>query len=196
MPRSDISRYLIHFTRGATNNDAFLCLRKILDDQCLLGSNQMIRGGFNCVCFSEAPLEDLELGLVNPRYYSKYSPFGIMVAKDWVFSQGGRPVIYEPDAEYDQLPESHQWRHMRYEPGAEPPIDFTWREWRIRTDALPFDPSVAAVVVQDDSWAQALVDEHEWQNDSDIRSYSLIFDEDFARMMFDRPFRWKIITLK
>lgn len=192
-----MSEYLIHFTRGAANDDAFACLRKILDNRCLLGSNRMIRGGFNCVCFSEAPLEDLELGLVNPSYYSNYSPFGIMVPKNWLFSQGGRPVIYESEDEYYQLPESHRWRHVRYEPHTEPPLDFTWeREWRIRTDMLPFNPSVAAIVVQDDSWAQALVDEHEWQNESDIQSYSLIFDEGFARMMFNKPFRWNIMTLK
>jgi hypothetical protein len=156
----------------------------------------MIRGRFNCVCFSEAPIEDLSQGLVNPNYYSSYSPFGIMIPKKWLFSQGGRPVIYGSEDEYDQLPESHRWRHMRYEPCAEPPIDFTWeREWRIHIESLPFDPSVAWIVVQDDFWAQELVDEHEWHNESNIQAYSHIFDEDFTRMMFNRSFQWNIITL-
>lgn len=197
MSRTDITDYLIHFTCGETEKDAFACLLKILSEQRLLGGNRMIKGGFSCVCFSEAPIKDLELGLVNPDYYSKYPPFGIMVQKHWLFPQGGRPVIYESDKEYEQLPPTHKWRHVRYEPNAEPPIDFTWeREWRIQIDELEFDPATAKIVVRDESWAQALIDEHEWHNEINIQPYVHILSEDVARMMVEKSFVWNILTLK
>jgi hypothetical protein len=197
MARHDINQNLIHFTSGATYSDAFDRLRKIINDQTLFGSNDMIRGGSNCICFSEAPLKSLPFGLVNTDNYSKYSPFGIMFAKSWIFSQGGRPVIYEPDNEFDKLPDSHRWRHVRYEPNSATPIDFTWeREWRIQSDALAFDSFVASVVVPDISWAEALVDNHEENVEFESFAYSQIFDENFARTMFECPFKWKLLTLK
>ncbi len=199
MPRSDISENLIHFTRDETEEKAFLRLEKILADGFLLGSNRLIRGGFNCVCFSEAPIENLESGLVNPDYYSSYSPFGIMVPKKWLFALGGRPVIYEPDSEFNSLPDSHKWRHMRYEPDLEPPIDFTWeREWRIHTDSLHFDHSIATIVVADEFWANRLIADYEWQQESNIYQYThaRILDEMHARLMFERSFSWDIVTLR
>lgn len=47
MPRSDISEYLVHFTRDETEEDAFLRLEKILNEGLLYGSNRLIRGGYN-----------------------------------------------------------------------------------------------------------------------------------------------------
>jgi len=197
MARADISDYLIHFTSGDTEEDAFCRLQNIVAEGCLYGSNRMIRGGYNCVCFSEAPLQNLESGLVNPQYYSRYSPFGIMVTKTWFFLQGGRPVIYQLEGEFEQLPETHRWRHVRYDLGANPPIDFSWeREWRIHTDALNFDSDVACIVVPDGDWAERLIAEHEWEQESRVQQYSAIFDEEHARLMFHRGFWWDIYTLR
>jgi hypothetical protein len=53
----------------------------------------------------------------------KYRPLGICLPKRWVFAQRGRPVTYQPDAEFDDLSETHKWRHVRYEAHVEPPID-------------------------------------------------------------------------
>jgi len=105
----------------------------------------MIKGSQPCVCFSEAPLSALQDGLIHPaKFKQKYAPFGFMVRKDWLFEQGGRPVIYQSDSEFHLLPESMQWRHVRYEP---PKIDFTWeREWRIKREELPIDPDDVKLV--------------------------------------------------
>jgi hypothetical protein len=60
-------------------------------------------------------LTSLTGGLINEDYYSRYSPFGIMVSKQWLFAQGGRPVIYQSAEEYQLLTENHRWRHVLYE---------------------------------------------------------------------------------
>ena len=195
MSRDDISNFLIHFTKGDSLEDAFSCLQKIIDERTLRGSGRFIKGGYSCVCFSEAPISSLPDGLVNPDYYSQYSPFGIMVHKQWLFHLGGRPVIYQPDAEFTALPETHRWRHMRYEP---PDVDFSWeREWRMRCDSLCFDRDVASIVVLDQSWTAALADEHEHEQDIKIMEYTTLlgFDDILARLYYE-PFRWNIVTLK
>jgi len=80
MSRADISPYLVHFTSGTTYEDAFTRLRKILSDRSLIAGSRFIKGNYRCVCFSEAPLTSLRDGLVNQDYYSRYSPFGIMIS--------------------------------------------------------------------------------------------------------------------
>jgi hypothetical protein len=82
----------------------------------------------------------------------RYSPFGVMIDKAWLFEQGGRPVIYQPDAEYELLHESQQFRHVRYEPVD---VDFTWeREWRIKLDELPIDPAHSTLIVPNREWEE------------------------------------------
>jgi len=196
MAREDISDKLVHFTKGDTFNDAFGNLRSIVNEHRLIGGSGYIKGEYNCVCFSEAPLSSLEHGLLNSSAYSRYSPFGIVFDKKWVFAKGGRPVIYQPDSEFDLLPESHKWRHVRYEPTTDEPVDFSWeREWRIHTDELYFDPSVAALVVPDQDWANILIGEHEAEQDYKVMQYSLIMDEDLA-MQYRESFEWLIYVLR
>ena len=193
MSRGDISEFLIHFTKGETIEDAFQRLRKIINEKCLLGGSETIKGRYPCVCFSEAPLTELSGGLVNPRLYSKYSPFGILVHKEWLFQNGGRPVIYGADDEFAALPESHRWRHMRYEP---PEIDFTWeREWRVSRDRLEFDKGTASIVVPDGEWAKRLIDEHTVEQDYRVMEYTMIFDQMHAEQ-YREEFSWKLLPLK
>jgi len=116
-----------------------------------LSHQKMEVSRYKCVCFSEAPLTSLQDGLVNPDAYSRYSPLGILFKKRKIFELGGRPVIYQTDEEFEGLPSEYRWRHVRYEPHRDEPIDFTWeREWRIKCGALRFDPSCAGVVVPDE----------------------------------------------
>jgi len=198
--RIDISPYLIHFTKGEDYDHAFENLLSIISSQTIYGSNNLIKGSYNCVCFSEAPLECLNNGLINENYYSKYSPFGVVITKEWLFSLGGRPVIYQGEGEFDQLSEDLRWRHMTYDPTSNPKIDFTWeREWRIRTDNLIIDPSNCAILVPDDSWAESLFSIHEDKEDRAEENEklwnSLIFKEDFLFTYSRRNFPWEIITL-
>ncbi len=196
MARDDVSDKLIHFIKGDSRDAAFNTLRTILNEHRLIGGTGCIKGQFNCVCFSEAPLTALENGLLNGSAYSRYKPFGIMFDKKWIFEQGGRPVIYQPNSEYDVLPPSHKWRHVRYEPNADSVVDFTWeREWRLRVDELSFDPSVAAIVVPDRDWTLALIIKHEVQEDTKVLQYSQIMDEELA-MQYRDSFDWLIYILR
>jgi len=194
--RRDISDKLIHFTKGENEEEAFQQLRNIVEERRIIGACEKIKGGYKCVCFSEAPLTSLRGGLVNPDAYSRYSPFGIIFKKRWIFDQGGRPVIYQTDEEFDLLPEELRWRHVRYEPNRERPIDFTWeREWRIKCDSLPIDPSYAGIVVPDENWAQRMIDEHEAEQDFEVFRYSLILDEILAEQ-YREEFPWRIYRLQ
>jgi hypothetical protein len=151
----------------------------------------MIRGAYQCVCFSEAPLP-LPNGFVNPSFYSRYKPFGLLFEKQWVFEQSGRPVIYQSSAEFDLLPKDLRWRHVTYEP---PSIDFTWeREWRMHCRELPFDPGVATLVLPSEEYLRALIADHEAGQDAKWYAYSEILDEDELRL-YREDFPWRITYL-
>lgn len=195
-PRQDISDNLIHFTSGGNEEEAYQRLCTIVRERRIIGTSEKIKGRYRCICFSEAPLASLSGGLVNPDAYSRYSPFGIMFEKRWIFEHGGRPVIYQADAEFNLLPESMKWRHVRYEPNRANPIDFTWeREWRIQCDSLEFNPSVAAIVALNTEWAQRMKDEHEAEQDFIVLMYREAFDEDLAEF-YREEFPWRIYPLR
>ncbi|SRR6266511_3567013 len=160
MIRGDLSNRLIHLTRGNTEAEATETFVRIFREGRLRGGNGFIRGGYRCVCFSEAPLAVLTQVLANPSVHGmRYAPFGVMVGKRWLFEQGGRPVIYQSEAEYELLPEEIRFRHVRYEPHRG--IDHTWeREWRIRTDELVLDPSEVTFVVPTRLWERKFHGEH------------------------------------
>ncbi|CAQ45894.1 conserved hypothetical protein [Stenotrophomonas maltophilia K279a] len=114
----------------------------------------------------------------------------------WLFEQGARPVIYQPAAEFHDLPASHAWRHMTYEPDRDPPIDFTWeREWRLQTEQLHFDQSCAGVVVPDRAWAARMRAEHEVEQDWRVLAYSQIMDAPLAEQLRD-DYRWTLTSLR
>lgn len=119
-----------------------------------------------------------------------------MVSKEWLFSIGGRPAIYETDQEFADLSPSQRWRHMRYDirRGYER-VDYTWeREWRIQCSELFFDPSLATIVVPDSSWAARLKSEHRRDEDYKVMQYSVIMDSEEAEMYRDQ-FEWIVVTL-
>jgi hypothetical protein len=155
MIRGDLSNRLIHLTRSDSAQEAKERFSAILRGGRLLGSTRDIRGGAKCICFSEAPLANIVQSLGDSaRNGFRYAPFGVMVSKQWLFSKGGRPVIYQSEEEFSHLPESLQFRHVRYEPGS---VDYTFeREWRVRTDSLKLDPSETTVVVPTRGWEQRL----------------------------------------
>lgn len=158
--RDDLSNKLIHLTRGNTFEDAANTFTKIVTEKRLLGGTGGIKGGFTCVCFSEAPLSKLTTILANPMAHGmRYKPFGVMLDKTWLFKLGGRPVIYQSESEFDLLRPEQRWKHVQYEPQNE--IDFTWeREWRIQVDELAIDPKEATIVVPNRDWEKRFHDEH------------------------------------
>jgi hypothetical protein len=83
--RIDISDKLIHFTRGNSASDAFATLRAIIAERRLIAGNRMIRGGYRCVCFTEAPLIAFKDAFVRGVPSTRYSQFGVMFKKSWVY---------------------------------------------------------------------------------------------------------------
>lgn len=197
MKRLDITEDLVHFIKGAELADAFTTLQKILRERRMLGGTGFIRGQYPCVCFSEAPVGYLGYALTQPTLHPvRYQPIGLIVAKSWLFDHGGRPIIYQNGAEFSELPEHLRWRHVRYEPNAHPPIDFTWeREWRIRTENLPIDPSCITIVLPTREIVDSLLRIHEQDQDYLSLQYVQIFDEITAWQLRD-DFEWNFVILQ
>lgn len=93
-------------------------------------------------------------------------------------------------------------RHVTYDPVKEDSIDFTWeREWRIKTENLKINEENSTIVVPTEEWADALVDNFNW----DIyyferQQYEIIYgDILMAELMASSngySFDWPILTLK
>ena len=162
MIRDDLSHNLVHLLKGDTSADVLATFDKILADQALLGGTEDIKGNWPCVCFTETPLSHLAYALsLRDVHGIRYFPAGIMVSKPWLFSKGGRPVIYQPDADYTSLPEELQYRHVRYELDDTNTVDWTWeREWRIKCDRLDFTPEEVTLICPTRKWVDRLVDAH------------------------------------
>lgn len=196
MARQDISDYVVHFTKSDGDASDYDRIRKILSERRLIGTDRLIRGAHTCICFSEAPLAALENGLLNSSSYSRYSPYGVIFHKSWMFQQGGRPVIYQPYDDYDDLPPSAQWRHVTYDPTSTPPIDFTWeREWRLPKEELYFDNASAAMIVPDQAAAKSIIADHHLEEEARMHAYSQIFSEEEVQMYYE-DFLWNFYTLK
>lgn len=157
MVRDDLSDRLIHLTRGngtdaeKNREEAVNNLESILQSGALKGGDGFIKGKYRCVCFSEAPVSKLPYIMANaPAHKFKYEPYGVMVDKRWFYKQGGRPVIYGSEDEFERLPEDMKHRHVQLRLDAPYDIDFTWeREWRLKTDALALDPARVTVILPD-----------------------------------------------
>jgi hypothetical protein len=161
MIRDDLSTLLVHLTRGESERDAATNFVSILRGQSLRGSDKGIRGKHKVICFSETPIGKLSQVLAHTDAASliRYAPFGVSVAKKWLFAQGGRPVIYQSEDDFSRLPEDLQWRHVRYEP--ESSSDYTWeREWRIAHEELMLPHQEVTYVVPTRKWVEYFIENH------------------------------------
>lgn len=187
MVRGDLSDRVIHLTRRIADEDPRDNFVAIIEQRKLLAGNRCIRGGYNCICFSEAPLAVLANMLAGQS--SRYAPFGFMVDKSWLFSIGGRPVIYQPDVEFEMLPEELRYRHVRYEP--DNGVDFTWeREWRLRADHLELDPAKVTIVVPN----REVVDYYQNKHWRAQQGAALLMGSDGG--LFVEPFKWHFVVLE
>ena len=194
--RPDLSNELIHFIRQPSLDEAFQVLRKIVAERRLLGGTGFIKGGHQCVCFTEAPLDSIaEVFWHSSEADLKFMPLGVIVPKRWLFERGGRPVIYQADDEYYALPESLRYRHVRYEPDAQPPIDITWeREWRIQTGELSLDSAAGRIVVVEEEQSRALEQDFYSREDDRIANLASAVGVSQAEQ-YRESFPWDVIVL-
>jgi hypothetical protein len=194
MPRPDLTESVIHFIKASSETEACEILCQIVQEGVLRGGSGFIKGGYVCVCLADLSASLAKMGFVNGAGNTRYTRFGVMVPKDWLFARGGRPMLYQADDEFELLPESLRWRHVTFNLGNNH-VDFTWqREWRICCDWLRLDPDVVSLIVPSQAIASQLRCHHEDERDFKIRQYSQIFDEYLAEA-YRRPFPWKVHIL-
>jgi hypothetical protein len=146
--RSDLTTWLVHLTRGTGNKNRMVILFEILDSCTLKGSTTssgFIIGETPAVCFQDAPLHAVTQNILFeqkwrkkfPKAKIRYEPIGIALPKRYVYSQGGRPVIYDSKNKAKQyLPPDQYWRIVSFDLSDETNI-IDWsheREWRVPGD--------------------------------------------------------------
>ena len=148
--RSDLSEWLIHFTKG-TDEVASKTLTTILSESSLRSFTHPY-----AICFSEAPLIELNKLFQLYRKYPepRYAPFGIAVRKDWFFERQGRHAIYSPENEFKFVKDEQKYRLVKHSP---PDHDFSWqREWRVDSKEFKIDAENALVIVPTEDAAHGL----------------------------------------
>ena len=194
--RPEIAPNLLHLLRGDSRSDAFALLHSVIAAHALSGSDIGVRDGSRCVGFTEAPIRQLR----NVFHWSteraaNVQPYGVLLGKDYLFALGGRPVIYQSDDEYDELPAALRYRHVRYDPITVPPIDFTWeREWRLRTDVLLLEPERCCIVVPSEADRAALFMEYAEREELRLEALGPAVGGSLSDEMAE-SFPWPVISL-
>lgn len=145
--RLDITDWLIHSTSAVNGNSAFENLLSIITDGAIRpgwavrGVKRTIYGPYPAVCFTEQPLYAF-CQYLDARAREYFSGYCIAVHKGYLYSQGGRPVIYglenalttdddDRNLREDVLPTREQYRYVAFDPTRRIPLDWSHeREWR------------------------------------------------------------------
>jgi hypothetical protein len=174
--------FLYHWVSAQNIDEAFATLVSIIKEKTILGSSKLIKGGYSCVCFTRAGIENFRFN--NTRYW----PYGICIPLNYVLSLGGAPVIYQSNMEFYHLAENSRWQHARYEPGA---VDFLWEcEYRIHTPEMYLPPAITKIVVWGEEAAERFVNDYhqnemeryqeEWQFFEETQGAGM--GEEYARL--------------
>ena len=142
--RTDISGYLSHLTKEHCDRSAVQNLVKILEERTIVGSSNSgyVAGRFSATCFQDVPLYSLCQNTYHEQIYRnelggkiRYSPIGLAFLKSYIYSKGGRPVIYEKlEVAKKLLQEDEWWRIVSFDlSNKQEIIDWTHeREWRFK----------------------------------------------------------------
>lgn len=90
--RLDLSKTVTHLIKNQEENPIDV-LSKISINGYLKGSSRAILGEALVIFFTEAPITEFTK---ENKYFSQ---LGVSFDKKYLFSLGGRPVIYQPDTE-------------------------------------------------------------------------------------------------
>jgi hypothetical protein len=172
--RIDICAQVTHLTKRSPSQNAFDVLIEILTTHILNGSTTtsgFITGNRPAVCFMESPLYsicqniDFEQKIFTGMAGSgrrRYEPFGLMFPKEYIYQNGGRPVIYDNtnDAKL-YLNQNEWWRIVKFDlTDTNNIVDWTHeREWRI-PDNFDFDVKLATVILPNSNMFKAFYTKH------------------------------------
>lgn len=161
--RTDLTTQLIHLTRKTDSMGSMSVLIKILREGVIKPSVNTSDRGFICgstpaTCFQDTPLYSLAQNIYAEEEYIKtnkdaklrYNGIGLMLSKPFIYSLGGRPVIYEDrETAKSFLPAEEHWRIVNFQLNEnENIVDWTHeREWRVPGE-VEFPLSEATVVLQ------------------------------------------------
>jgi len=162
--KRDFSQLLVHLTKDGKSGgkSAKEILEKILNEQKLVAANYYclfdddldipnnasLRGSFKVVCFTETPIDLIDVILMDleGRYLFKPKPFGLVFTKDYVKECRGNPVFYAWPSLFDSLWQLYRDakargfnkednRFLALVNKCDDKIDFHWeREWRVVGD--------------------------------------------------------------
>ena len=187
MIRGDLSQRLIHLTRDLNEVSGEERFKQIMESKQINGGSNDIRGGYKCICFSEAPISELGQIIAKNDSEIRYSPFGFMFSKDYLYKIGARPVIYQSHEEYDLLNDEIKYKHVKFDLSNSKKMDWSWeREWRLKTDKLIITPEDVTLIVPNRQFIEDLKDKNYETN----IAYSII--ELWAAERFD----WHFIVLE
>lgn len=142
-------------------------------------------------------MKQLREVLLRSKQFRRLQPYGVMFGKAYLFELGGRPVIYQPETDYDLLPASFRYRHVRYEPSGASPIDFTWeREWRLRADELHLHPESCSLIVRTDAEREILLRDAIKRHSDKHEAWAVAIGEEMARLHFpEEKFPWVVLAV-
>lgn len=142
--RLDLSKNVTHLIKNQHSNPIDI-LSKISIDGYLKGSSRAILGEALVICFTEAPINEFT------KENKHFSHFGISIDKKYLFSLGGRPVIYQSIAENKYIDHNLHWKIVKYDPISSTEdgwSDWSWqREWRIPCERLYLTPENCVFIV-------------------------------------------------
>lgn len=163
------SNYLTHFISGNDDEEAYQKFFNIIYERQLKGSTNLIKGGHNCICFTEHNVNEKF-----PFEKTRYKKFGLSFNKQLIYKLGGEKVIYGKEEEYYKLPQSMKWRHQLHSP---PTVDFSWEnEVRLNKDYIDLEVIEFQLLVPDTAWADRFYDEYtNYPDDLDFSMVSILF---------------------
>ncbi len=168
--RPDLTPYLIHLTKASGKTTALENLISILKDGVIEGTNSFIKrasrkSGVRAACFMDVPFAALKY-VCSTKNAGRYQAYGVVVRKQDVYRQLGRPVLYLSDEERKELkiPLKHLWRVVSLEHDQKEDTWIDWqheREWRCPKEFNLKEVSCIALVksVKDVEELQARINE-------------------------------------
>lgn len=157
--RMDLSSRITHLTKGGDEDEAFDNLINILEEKRIKGSTRksgFICGEISAVCLQDVPLSAIAENLQYEEVLRKeenqkirYLGFGVRFQKDFIYQQGGRPVIYDDkDDAKNYLLKNEWWRIVKLDlSNSDNIVDWTHeREWRVPKEIV-FEYSQCEIIL-------------------------------------------------